>query len=89
MRAAKSCEDPTTVKLLIKAGAVDLIDNEGKSALILAAESGHADVIIALLDAGFDPNVHDKLGKRALDYARTNPKLLGSDALKRLEKLSK
>lgn len=89
MFAAKYCENPEVTEILIDAGAEDAIDNNGQSALIMAADSGHADVILALIEAGTDATLRDKLGNMAVDYARKRDKLLGSDALKRLEKLSK
>ena len=79
------------VKALIKAGADDLTDNEGKTALICAAESEYSnpETVNALIDAGSYVKHRDNLGKTALDYARNNYRLEGTDALKRLEELSR
>ncbi len=78
-----------TANALIEAGADDLTDNNGKTALIHAAESDNPDTVNALIEAGSYVKQKDKSGKTALDYARKNPKLKGSSALKRLEDLSR
>ena len=79
------------VKALIKAGADDLTDNEGKTALICAAESEYSnpETVNALIDAGSNVKQKDNSGQTALDYARNNPNFKGTDALKRLEELSR
>ena len=80
-----------TVNALIEAGADDLTDNEGRTALILAAESEYSnpETVNALIDAGSYVKQKDNSGKTALDYARNNPNLKGSSALERLEQLSR
>lgn len=80
-----------TVNALIEAGADDLTDNAGKTALIHAASSEYSnpETVNALIDAGSNVKQRDNIGKTAVDYARDNPKLKGTDALKRLEELSK
>ena len=45
-------------------------ENEGKSALIAAAEFGWDKVVRHLIDRGADPTLRDAAGKTALDYAR-------------------
>ena len=79
------------VNALIEAGADDLTDNEGRTALIHAAKSerGNPETVNALIEAGSNVKHRDNSGKTALDYARDNDKLKGTDALKRLEELSK
>ena len=77
------------MKALIEAGADDLTDNEGKTALIIAAKYSNAETVNALIDAGSYVKQKDNSGKTALDYAHNNPKLKGTDALQRLEELSK
>ena len=42
----------------------------GTTALILAAAYGHDDAVAALLKKHADPNVVDKKGKKAIDYAQ-------------------
>ena len=79
------------VNALIEAGADDLTDNEGKTALIHAAKSerGNPETVNALIEAGSNVKHRDNSGKMAVDYARENDNLKGTDALKRLEELSK
>jgi ankyrin repeat protein len=56
------------VALLLDAGApIDAVDNRGRTALMTAAEQGHAAVVEALLRRGADRTLKDKAGKRALD----------------------
>lgn len=58
------------VTLLLDADApIDAVDNRGRTALMIAAERGHAAVVAALLARGADRTVRDKQGKRALDLA--------------------
>ena len=89
--ALMSARNAEIVKALIQAGADDLTDNEGKTALICAAESEYSnpETVNALIDAGSYVKHRDNLGKTALDYARNNYRLEGTDALKRLEELSR
>jgi len=58
------------IALLLDAGApIDATDNRGRTALMIAAERGHAAVVQALLTRGADRAVKDKTGLRALDLA--------------------
>ena len=41
---------------------VHLPTQEGLTALILAMQKGHSDIITALMDANADPNITDKVG---------------------------
>ena len=78
-----------TINVLIEAGAEDMTDNNGKTALIHAVEDGNIEAVNALIDAGSYVKQRDNEGKTALDYARDNDNLKGTDALKRLEELSR
>lgn len=79
------------VNLLIESGAYDLSDNEGRTALIHASIGtlANPETVNTLIDAGSYVMHKDKSGRTALDYALDNPKLRGTDALKRLEELSR
>jgi uncharacterized protein len=59
-----------TVKLLIERGAtIDLVDDRGRSALMIAAALDHGAIAQTLLDAGADRSKRDKTGKSAADLA--------------------
>jgi ankyrin repeat protein len=67
-----------TVRLLLERGAApDLVEDRGRSALMIAAERGHAEVVEALLEAGSDDKRRDARGKTAADLA-------ANDAVRRL-----
>ena len=56
------------VAFLLGAGAhVDDRDDRGRTALMIAAEGGHAQIANLLLARGADPSLKDKAGKRAAD----------------------
>lgn len=56
------------VKYLLDAGAhIDDRDARGRTALMIAAEGGRAEVATLLLARGADPSLKDKAGKRAAD----------------------
>jgi ankyrin repeat protein len=58
------------VDLLLGAGApIDAVDNRGRTALMVAAELGHAELVDLLLGRGADRSIVDKGGKRARDLA--------------------
>ncbi len=59
-----------TVTLLLAAGAhVDDADNRGRTALMIAAERGHAAIAKLLLAHGANAGLRDKAGKSARDLA--------------------
>lgn len=66
-----------------------LLPHYGKTALIYAAEKSTPEIINALINVGADVNAIDNKHYKAIDYARNNEKLKGSNVLKRLEELSK
>jgi ankyrin repeat protein len=56
------------VAYLLDAGAhIDARDDRGRTALMIAAEGGRAEVASLLLTRGADPALRDKAGKRAAD----------------------
>jgi ankyrin repeat protein len=56
------------VSYLLDAGAhIDDRDDRGRTALMIAAEGGHAEIAGLLLTRGADPSLKDKAGKRAAD----------------------
>jgi ankyrin repeat protein len=56
------------VSYLLDAGAhIDDRDDRGRTALMVAAEGGHAEIANLLLVRGADPSLKDKAGKRAAD----------------------
>jgi ankyrin repeat protein len=56
------------VTYLLDAGAhVDDRDDRGRTALMIAAEGGHAEIANLLLARGADPSLKDNAGKRAAD----------------------
>ncbi|WP_198030080.1 ankyrin repeat domain-containing protein [Bradyrhizobium sp. Tv2a-2] len=56
------------VAYLLDAGAhIDDRDDRGRTALMIAAEGGHAEMAALLLARGADPALKDKAGKRAAD----------------------
>ena len=56
------------VSYLLDQGAhIDDRDNRGRTALMIAAEGGHAEIAGVLLAHGADPSLKDKAGKRAAD----------------------
>lgn len=81
-----------SVKFLLDNGAnVNLKSNQNLTALISATKRETSDtekIVNILLDAGADPNVECE-NLYALDYARKNRALQGTEALNRLEHLTK
>jgi len=60
----------TAVQTLIYNGAdMDIVDEEGSSAAMLAILNGHYEVAAALINAGADVNLQDKIGRSVLFMA--------------------
>ena len=59
------------VQLLVAHKAVDVnaVNGERRTALMLAAQKGHTDIVCALLSAGADRTLADQYGNTALDCA--------------------
>jgi len=63
-----------TVKLALEGGIQsDIIDADGKNALMFAAFNGHSDIIKLLFEKGVPINKQDNDGRTALMYASTGP----------------
>ena len=86
--AARWSENREIINALIEAGADDVADNEGMTALMYAASRNKPIIVSALINAGAYVKAKSREGKMARDYARMNPRLNGSEALKRLNELS-
>jgi len=84
----KNCE---VITKLLKAGAkLEAREPGGRTPLLYAAETNqNPEVIATLLKDGAGPKEKNRAGKTAFDYAQNNKKLIGTDALKQLEKASK
>ena len=68
--SANEAEGVALVRDLLDRGAhVDDADNRGRTALMIAAERGHAAVAKLLLTHGADPAHRDRQGKTAADLA--------------------
>ena len=67
----------------MEAGAnPDLQDEDGQTALMIAAdESYNPQIIIALINGGADISLTDYSGRTAYDYALTNPVLNRNQAI--------
>jgi len=79
-RAARDGDAAEVVRLLDAGVPVDALDRDARTALDLAAQKNHADVVRVLLAAGADPAAHagpyhdlERYGRvvGALRYART------------------
>ncbi len=65
-----AAEGLAVVRLLVERGAaLDLADDRGRTALMIAAERSHAAVVGYLLAQGADPTQRDKAGKSARELA--------------------
>eukprot|EP01043_Picozoa_sp_COSAG02_P034021 COSAG02_NODE_2356_length_9072_cov_14.450017_2_plen_391_part_00 len=72
-----------SIKLLLSSGAaINAQNDDGRTPLMSCGLYGHADSAAALLDAGADPTICDKLGRTALDIAKS----LGTAAMSPLER---
>ena len=59
--------------LLDKGATLEARDDRGRTALMAAAELGHAEVVDLLLKRGADPHARDTAGKSAADLATAAP----------------
>jgi ankyrin repeat protein len=80
---AATLDDPAEISALIKAGAkLDTTDHRHMTALMMAVATDRVNLAIVqrLIEAGADPNVADRYGETALDWARKyrNPAVLAA-----------
>ncbi|PSC04415.1 hypothetical protein SLNSH_14420 [Alsobacter soli] len=67
---APEADGVQTVQLILSKGVpLDEADDRGRTALMSAAELGHAEIVRVLLKAGANPALRDKEGKTAADLA--------------------
>ena len=74
--AIENCEI-TSVPVLAKQGLqvdVDLVDTDGRTALLVAAKNGKTEIVEMLANLGADANVSDGYGRTALPLAAENGK---------------
>ncbi|GAB4821600.1 hypothetical protein N2152v2_008646 [Parachlorella kessleri] len=71
LRAAAAAGDASAVHALLRAGRADRNskDPEGLTPLHLAASKGHLSTLVALLEAGAQPDLGDAQGRTALHWA--------------------
>ena len=69
LKMAKEGQDALVRTLLDAGAAINARDEDGRTALMLAAMEGHLDTVAALLDAGADVEARDNDGKTAQDLA--------------------
>jgi len=74
MRQAALDGELEKVKELLTAGTtVNAIDQDGHTALMLAAYNGHSEILLALINGGASVDQRDLMGRTALLYASTGP----------------
>ena len=88
MYAAEGNHADAIISLVEVGTDINAKNGEGSTALMIAAIHGCKEAMEALMDAGADANAENNDGKRAVDYARENDALNGSEVLKKLEGLS-
>lgn len=73
MSAALGGHTAAAALLLARGAAANARDYKSYTALHMASDKGHADVVAVLLDAGADPSLRDRFGLRAQDVCCNNP----------------
>ena len=77
--------EPSSVMLLLEAGAnPNARDEGGDTPLHAAARGGTAEVVMALLQAGADPAARDNNRELPFNHAEDNEQLKGTDAYRKL-----
>jgi ankyrin repeat protein len=91
MYAAGNNPNTEMITVLVKAGAdVNVNDDNGYTPLILAAYNNtNPEMITILLELGADPKMKNRYGMTAIEYAKGNKNLTDTDALRKLEEMSR
>ena len=87
MTAAGKHDGLEKVRLLLASGAdVNYKNDESNTALMVALRK-HAplETLTALIDGGSDLTARDRKGRSVLDYAKSDPRLQGTEVLRRIE----
>ena len=72
------------VQMIAEANAdLNLADNDGKTALMLAAEFGSSEAVSVLIQKGANINQRDNQGNTALTYAENSKNLLPAQKIRR------
>ncbi len=79
--AAEAGNADLLVSYIKKGIRINISDDFGTTPLMKSAEMGHIEIIKMLLDNGADPQIRDKNGMDALDYARNNNQTDAADLL--------
>jgi len=92
MDVVRYSSNPEVIKALVRVGA-DVNAQGGftrATSLMRAAKyNTNPEFITTLLELGADPKMKDYFGEMAIDYAKNNKALKNTEALRRLEELSK
>ena len=90
MKAAQYNHNPRMAELLGRLGAaVDMVDDQGETALMKACKyTANEEVVTVLLLLGSDPKITANR-KMALDFAKKNNALKGTETLDILKEMSK
>ena len=73
LRAASEGHDMVVRQLLTLGAPVNMTDDQGTTALMIAARNGDLGIMQALLTRGADASARDSEGRTALDWAATSP----------------
>ena len=91
MEVARDNSNTEVIRVLVSAGAdVNIQCNFEMTSLMRAARyTTNPGVITTLLELGADPKMKDFFDKMAIDYAKNNKALKNTEALRKLEEVSK
>ncbi len=66
---AKQCDLENIRECLSSGININMVDSDGKTALMLACQKGYLDLVLILIAGGANVNAKDKNGKTVLNYA--------------------